>query len=71
MNGAYPHELAIGDVYFSPMLAAVGLSLFGTWITVIVLNKLRWSRFVCYPSATFLAIMAFYLLAIDHWLIRI
>ncbi len=71
MSNGFPHELAIGDVYFSPMLAVLGLSLLVTWITVTVLNKLRWSRFLSYPSATFLAIMVFYALAIDHWFIKI
>lgn len=71
MSNGFPHELAIGDVYFSPMLAVLSLSLLVTWITVTVLNKLRWSRFLSYPSATFLAIMVFYALAIDHWFIKI
>ena len=71
MMGSFPHELAIGDVYFSPMLAAVAMSLVATWLTVVVLNKLRWSRFVSYPSATFLAIMVFYVMLIDHYWIRI
>ena len=71
MNNAFPHELAMGDVYYSPMLAVACLSLVITWITVIVLNKLRWSRFLIYPSATFMAIMVFYVMAIDHWFIRI
>ena len=31
--------------FYSPMLAVAGLSLVITWLTVIVLNKLRWSRF--------------------------
>jgi hypothetical protein len=71
MSNAFPHELAMGDVYYSPMLAVAGLSLVITWITVIVLNKLRWSRFLSYPSATFMAIMVFYVVAIDHWFIKI
>ena len=71
MIGSCPHELAIGDVYFSPMLAVVAMSLVATWLTVVVLNKLRWSRFVSYPSATFLAIMVFYVMLIDHYWIKI
>lgn len=71
MSNAYPHELSLGDVYFSPLLAVISLALLGTWLTVTLLNKLRWSRFITYPSATFLALMVFYALAIDHWFIRI
>ena len=71
MTNPYPHELSLGDVYFSPMLATVSLALIATWITVVLLNKTRLSRFVLYPSATFLAIMVWYVVALDHWLIRI
>ena len=71
MKNPYPHELVLGDVYFSPLLAAVSLSLVCTWLTVIVLNKLKLSRFFPYPSTSFLAIMALYLLALDHWFIKI
>ena len=71
MNNPYPHELALGDVYFSPILATLSLSLVATWITVVLLNKLRLARFVMYPSTTFLAIMVLYMIALDHWLIRI
>ena len=71
MNNPYPHELALGDVYFSPVLATLSLSLVATWITVVLLNKLRLARFVMYPSTTFLAIMVLYMIALDHWLIRI
>ena len=71
MNNPFPHELALGDVYFSPLLAVISLALVTTWLTVILLNKSRLSRFVLYPSTTFLAIMVFYIIAIDCWLIKI
>jgi len=71
MSASFPHELAIGDVYFSPMLAVLAMSLVVTWLTVTLLNKLRWSRFFSYPSATFLAIMGFYVMLIDHLWIKI
>ena len=71
MTDSVPHELAIGDVYFSPMLAVLAISLVLSWLTVVVLNKLRWSRFVSYPSATFVAIMVFYVMLIDHLWIKI
>ena len=70
MSNPYPHELALGDVYFSPVLAIASIALITTWITVALLNKLRLSRFVMYPAATFLAIMVFYMAALDYWLIR-
>ncbi|ENX3944774.1 TPA: DUF1656 domain-containing protein [Photobacterium damselae] len=66
-----PHELSMGDIYYSPVLLVVVLSLVATWITVVILNKTRLSRFIAYPSLTFLAIMVFYVVAIDTFYIQI
>ncbi|EOB1204656.1 DUF1656 domain-containing protein [Photobacterium damselae] len=66
-----PHELSMGDIYYSPVLLVAVLSLVATWITVVILNKTRLSRFIAYPSLTFLAIMIFYVVAIDTFYIQI
>jgi hypothetical protein len=66
-----PHELALGDVYLSPWVPVFSLSLIGAWLTVIVLNKLRLSRYIMLPSTTFLAIMTAYLLLMNALWIRI
>ncbi len=66
-----PHELSMGDIYYSPVLLVAVLSLLATWITVVILNKTRLSRFIAYPSLTFLAIMVFYVVAIDTFYIQI
>ena len=66
-----PHELAIGDVYLSPVLPVIGIALVGAWITVILLNKLRLSRYLVFPSSTFLALMACYMLLLDAFWIKI
>ena len=64
-----PHELAIGDVYLSPFLPVIAVSLIAAWVTVTVLNKLRLSRYIMFPSSTFLALMAAYVLLLDaYWL---
>lgn len=64
-----PHELALGDVYLSPLLPVFALALLGAWFTVIVLNRLRLSRYVMFPSTTFLALLALYMLLMDAlWL---
>ena len=39
----FPHELALGDVYLSPLLPVFSVALLATWLTVSVLNKLRLS----------------------------
>lgn len=65
-----PHELAMGDVYYSPLLLVVVLSLIATWVTVAVLNKTRLSRFIAFPSTTFIAIMLLYVVGIDHFFLQ-
>ncbi|MGR5238790.1 DUF1656 domain-containing protein [Vibrio alfacsensis] len=62
-----PHELSWGDVYFSPLLSVLLLAITATWITVILLNKTRLSRFIAFPSLTFIAIVVLYVVAIDHF----
>jgi hypothetical protein len=70
MNNPYPHELSLGDVYFSPILVVVILSFLAAGITVIILNKLKLSRFIIAPSYVFIAIMALYMVLIDSFWIR-
>ncbi|WP_010448959.1 DUF1656 domain-containing protein [Vibrio rotiferianus] len=65
-----PHELSWGDVYFSPFLLVLILAVTATWITVIIFNKTRLSRFIAFPSLTFIAIMVFYVVAIDSFYIQ-
>ncbi|GHA35900.1 DUF1656 domain-containing protein [Photobacterium aphoticum] len=60
-----PHELAWGDVYYSPLLSVIVLAVIAAWITVIMMNKTRLSRLIIYPSTTFLAITVLYVVAID------
>ncbi|EGQ7762305.1 DUF1656 domain-containing protein [Vibrio sp. D415a] len=65
-----PHELSWGDVYFSPTLLVLFLAVTATWITVMILNKTRLSRFITFPSLTFIAIMVGYVVAIDSFYIQ-
>jgi hypothetical protein len=66
-----PHELAMGDVYFSPLLAVVILSFFAAAITAILFNKLRLAQYIVYPSLSFLSMMVLFVVVIDHFLIKI
>jgi hypothetical protein len=70
MNPPYPHELSIGDVYFSPVLAVIVLAFFASIITVGLLNKLKLSRWFYAPSYVFMAIMLLYMVLIDHYWIK-
>ena len=65
-----PHELSVGDIYFSPILLVILLAVIASWITIFILNKMNFSRFVFFPSITFLAIMMFYIVGIDRFLLR-
>ncbi|NCF19298.1 MAG: DUF1656 domain-containing protein [Haliea sp.] len=66
-----PHELAVGDVYFSPTLPVFSLALVATWLTIKILNKLRLSRYIMFPSLTFLTLMTVYMLLMNTYWIRI
>lgn len=65
-----PHEFAIGDVYFSPLLFVVILAVIFTWITVAILNRTHLSRLIAYPSVTFIAITVAYVVVIDNFILK-
>ena len=66
-----PHELALGDVYLSPLLPVFVTALLTTWISVKLLNKLRLSRYIMFPSTTFLTLMTLYILLMNTFWIKI
>jgi len=70
MSNPFPHELSIGDVYFSPLLPAVLLAFFAALVTVMALNRLKLSRYFFAPAYVFIAIMALYLVLIDTYWIK-
>jgi len=70
MANNFPHELSLGDVYFSPILPVVLLSFLAALITVLLLNKLKLSRYLAAPSYVFIAIMTLYMILIDTFWIK-
>ena len=66
-----PHELALGDVLLSPALPVISAALIATWLTTVILNKLRLSRYIMFPSISFLAIMTAYFLLMDAFWLKI
>ena len=70
MTNNYPHELSIDDVYFSPLLLVILLSFLAAVITVLILNKLKVSRYFYAPPYVFIAIMTLYMVLIDHFWIK-
>ena len=67
----FPHELALGDIYLSPLLPVFVIALLGAWLSTLVLNKLRLSRYIVFPSTTFLTLMLLYMLLMNTFWIRI
>lgn len=70
MSNPFPHELSISDVYFSPILPALLIAFFAAVLTVLLLNKLKLSRFFYAPAYVFIAIMVLYLVLIDAYWIK-
>lgn len=70
MNNPFPHELSIGDVYYSPLLLVAFLSFIAALVTVMLLNKLKLTRYFYAPSYIFIAIMALYVVLIDTFWIK-
>ena len=71
MTNSFPHELSIGDVYFSPLLPALFFAFMAALVTVMVMNRLKLSRWFYAPAYVFLAIMTLYLVLIDAVWIKI
>ncbi len=70
MTNPFPHELSIGDVYFSPLLLVALLAFLAALFTVMALNKLKLSRYLYAPSYVFIAIMVLYMVLIDTFWIK-
>ena len=70
MTNPFPHELSVGDVYYSPLLLVAFLSFLAALVTVMALNKLKLTRYLYAPSYVFIAIMASYMVLIDTFWIK-
>lgn len=55
-----PSEIAIGGVYFPPLLLASILGVVAATLTALLLNRYRLSRFFYYPPLVFLALAVIY-----------
>lgn len=67
----FAHELAAGDVYFSPLLLVLFLAFIAAALSGVILNKLRLSQYIIYPPLSFIAMMVIFVVLIDHYLIKI
>jgi hypothetical protein len=66
-----PHELAIGGVYFPPLLIAGILGVLAAMLTAMLLNRYRPSRFLYNPPLIFLALAIIYTGLIGTFLIPV
>ncbi len=66
MSNPWPHELSLGDLYFSPVIPVIVLGFFLAGVTSLLMNRLKLTRWFYAPSYVFLAIWMLYILLIDH-----
>ncbi len=69
MMRTHTKRAAIGDVYFPPMLIAGILGAAAAWLTALLLNRYRLSRFFAYPPLVFLALAVIYTIALGTFVI--
>ena len=55
-----PSELAVGGVFFPPLLIAAVLGTAAAVLTAMLLNRYRLSRYFYYPPLAFLALAVIY-----------
>ena len=53
------------------MVPVFTVALLGAWLSAILLNKLRLSRYIMLPSTTFLTLMTLYMLLMNAFWIKI
>lgn len=70
MRNNFPHELSLGDVYFSPILPVLLFAFLAALMTVLILNKLKFSRYLAAPAYVFIAMMILYMVLIDTFWIK-
>lgn len=66
-----PSEIAIGGVYFPPLLIAGVLGMLAAALTAGLLNRFRLSRFFFYPPLVFVALAVIYTGLIGTWVVPV
>jgi len=64
-----PSELAIGDVYFPPLLIVGVLGFLLASLTGLAFNRYRLSRFFAYPPLVILALAVIYTVLLGTFVI--
>lgn len=66
-----PHEIAIGGVYFPPILIAAILGTLAALATGRALDRVRLSKYFFYPPLVMLSLTVIYTVVIGTFVIRI
>ena len=64
-----PSEFAIGEVYFPPLLIAALIGVSAAWLSALLLNRYRLSRFFHYPPLVLLALAVIYTVIVGTFII--
>ena len=64
-----PSEFTLGEVYFPPLLIAAVIGFAAAWLTALLLNRYRLSRFFFYPPLVLLALAVIYTVIIGSFVI--
>ena len=70
MSNPFPHELSVGDIYFSPVIPVILIAFAAAGVTAFLLNRLKLTRWFYAPSYVFLAIWTIYIVLVDRLWIR-
>lgn len=67
-----PRELVVlSGVYLPPLLVAATIGGFAAWLTVLLLNRYRLSRFFAYPPIVLLSLAIIYTVLAGTFLVPI
>jgi len=64
-----PSEFTLGEVYFPPLLIASLLGIIMAWLSGLLLNRYRLSRFFFYPPLVLIALSVIYTVMVGTLLI--
>ncbi|MFS1524775.1 DUF1656 domain-containing protein [Microbulbifer sp. 2304DJ12-6] len=66
-----PHELSIGEIYFSPLLMSSLLGIAAALLTARLLDRYRISRYFANPPAVIIAVSIIYTILIGTFFVGI
>lgn len=65
-----PQEISFGEVFMPPTLIVMAIALLLAWLTAVLLNKTRWSRFFYSPTLVFLSMVAIYSVLLGTFVVQ-